>query len=90
MKSNLAQEPSNNNSDFLVGDVVVYIDLSKPTNLMTVHHVQGEGLLLDGNRHFALAHLVRHASICEVHTGKRHITIFDELICDLSGIGGVA
>ena len=75
-------------NDFLIGDVVVYSDVLKPSSLMTVHHVQDEGVLLNGNRHFALNHLVRHADARDLREGKRHTPSLDELICDLSGLGG--
>ena len=71
MKSNLAQQQSNDNSEFLAGDVVVYIDSNKPEGLMTVHCVQRDGLLLNGNRTFTLSHLVRHASVTELNIKKR-------------------
>ena len=38
---------------------------------MTVHKIQGNGVLLDGNRSFALTHLVRHANVAELNAGKR-------------------
>ena len=66
MRSNLTQQPIENNADFLAGDVVVFTDPNKPDHLMTVHKVQGDGVLLDGNRSFALAHLIRGASVAEV------------------------
>ncbi|MGV7535322.1 hypothetical protein PJM52_29245, partial [Mycobacterium kansasii] len=58
-------------SDFMAGDTVVFIDESKSGDLMTVHKVQGKGVLLDGNRSFALTHLVRHANMAELNAGKR-------------------
>ena len=64
--------------DFLAGDVVVFVDPLKPDDLMTVHKVQGNGVLLDGNRNFALAHLIRHANTREILANKRHITTFEE------------
>lgn len=64
--------------DFTAGDVVVFIDALKPDHLMTVHKVQGDGVLLDGNRNFALAHLIRHANTREILANKRHITTFEE------------
>ena len=68
---NLPQQPTDNKSDFLVGDVVVFIDAFKPDHLMTVHKVQGDGVLLNGNRNFALNHLIRTASVAELKAGKR-------------------
>ena len=87
MKTNLPQHPCANKcsefkeeqcghcliseSDFIAGDTVVFIDVLKPDDLMTVHKVQGKGLLLNGNRSFALIHLVRHANVAELNAGKR-------------------
>ena len=86
-KSNLPQHPCANKctnfkdeqcghcliseSDFMAGDTVVFIDAFKPDHLMTVHKVQGNGVLLDGNRNFALSHLIRSASVQELSAGKR-------------------
>lgn len=58
-------------SDFLAGDVVVFVDAAKPDHLMTVHKVQENSVLLDGNRSFALNHLIRLASVAELSAGKR-------------------
>ncbi len=58
-------------SDFLAGDVVVFVDAAKPDHLMTVHKVQENSVLLDGNRSFALNHLIRPASVAELSAGKR-------------------
>lgn len=57
--------------DFLAGDVVVFIDESKTDRLMTVHKVQGDGVLLDGNRNFALTHLIRTATLAELKAKRR-------------------
>lgn len=58
-------------SDFLKGDTVVFIDAFMPDHLMTVHKVQGDGILLDGNHKFALIHLLRHASTVELNANRR-------------------
>lgn len=71
MRSNLTQQPSNDKSDFLAGDVVVFTDQNKPDHLMTVHKVQGDGVLLNGNRSFALSHLIRTASVAELNAKRR-------------------
>ena len=68
---NLPQQPTDDKPDFLVGDVVVFIDAFKPDHLMVVHKVQGDGVLLNGNRNFALNHLIRTVSVAELKTGKR-------------------
>ena len=73
-KPNLPQNKgirTNENADHLAGDVVVFIDANKPGHLMTVHKVQGGGVLLDGNRNFALTHLVRSATVAEVMANRR-------------------
>jgi len=57
--------------DFLAGDVVVFMDESKTGRLMTVHKVQGDGVLLDGNRNFALTHLIRSATPAELKAKHR-------------------
>jgi hypothetical protein len=57
--------------DFLAGDVVVFKDESKTDRLMTVHRVQGNSVLLDGNRNFALTHLIRSATTAELKAKQR-------------------
>ena len=83
MKSNLAQQQSNDNSEFLAGDVVVYIDSNKPEGLMTVHKVQKYGVLLNGNRNFALKHLVRTASTVELNA-KRRLSQAEQALAEVS------
>ena len=70
-------------SDFLEGDTVVFIDNFMPDNLMTVHKVQGDGILLDGNRKFALAHLLRHASTVELNA-KRRLSLAEQALGEVS------
>lgn len=84
VKSSHSEFPNNSESDFVVGDTVVFIDVFMPDHLMTVHKVQDDGILLDGNRKFALAHLLRHANTHELSNKKRHITTFDEAFGELS------
>ncbi|WP_151833937.1 hypothetical protein [Acinetobacter ursingii] len=81
---NLTEQENQGNHDFLEGDVVVFIDSLMPDQLMTVHKVQCDGILLDSNRKFALAHLLRHASIRELNTKKRHIMSLDEIFGEMS------
>ena len=84
MKSNLAQEAiPYNDSDFLIGDVVVFIDAFKPAELMTVHKVQQYGVLLNGNRNFALNHLVRTASTVELNA-KRRLSQAEQALAEVS------
>ena len=71
MKQNLAHQQSKQNPEFLEGDVVVFKDPNKPDHLMTVHKAQGDGVLLNGNRSFALAHLIRAASVAELNAKRR-------------------
>ena len=71
MKSNLAQQQSNDNSDFLVGDVVVYMNHIKIDDLKTVEAFQpAEYYWLEGGQ---LIHCtdIRSASIAELDVGKR-------------------
>ncbi len=58
-------------TDFVEGDSVVFIDAFMPDHIMTVHKVQGDGILLDGNHKFALIHLLRHASTVELNANRR-------------------
>lgn len=58
-------------TDFVEGDSVVFIDAFMPDHIMTVHKVQGDGILLDGNHKFALIHLLRHASTVELNAKRR-------------------
>lgn len=71
MKSNLAQQSNNDNSDFLIGDVVVFIDDFMHGELMTISSVSKGSVLMDSDAKFALSHLVRHASVAELNTKKR-------------------
>lgn len=99
MKSNISKHPCTNkcsnfkgeqcntrlipDSDFIAGDVVVYTDANKSDSLMTVHKVQGNGVLLDGNRNFALAHFVRAASVVELNA-KRRLTAVELAVGEVS------
>lgn len=67
--SNYSEMP--NSSDFVVGDTVVFVDDFMPDQLMTIHKVQSDGILLDGNRKFALSHMLRHATTSEIKAKKR-------------------
>lgn len=71
MKSNLAQQQSNDNSDFLPGDVVVFINEDMPDHLMTVTKVNRYSVLLDDGIKFAMNHLIRAASIAELRAKRR-------------------
>ena len=70
-------------SDFVKGDTVVFVDEFMPDHLMTVHKVQGDGILLDGNRKFALAHLLRHASTVELNA-KRRLSLAEHALGEVS------
>lgn len=83
MSTNLTQQPTDDNSDFLAGDVVVFVDALKPDDLMTVHNVQGNSVLLDGNRNFALNHLIRSASVAELNA-KRRLTLAEQSLGEVS------
>ena len=75
--------PSQSSSDFLEGDTVVFIDDFMHDDLMTVHKVQGDGILLDGNRRFALSHLLRHASTVELNA-KRRLSLTEQSLGEVS------
>ncbi|MBI1452972.1 hypothetical protein D7V31_17130 [Acinetobacter sp. WCHAc060007] len=83
MKQNLAHQQSKQNPEFLEGDVVVFKDPNKPDHLMTVHKVQGDGVLLNGNSNFALTHLIRTASVAEV-LAKRRFTQTEQALAEVS------
>ena len=83
MKQNLAHQQSKQNPEFLEGDVVVFTDPNKPDHLMTVHKVQGDGVLLNGNSNFALTHLIRTASVAEV-LAKRRFTQTEQALAEVS------
>ena len=80
VKTTVLQQES---SDFLEGDTVVFVDAFMPEELMTVHKVQGDGILLDGNRKFALAHLLRHASTVELNA-KRRLSLAEQALGEVS------
>lgn len=69
--TNIPNQLATNNSDYVEGDTVVFIDESKPCHLMTVTQVQKNDVLLDGNNSFALNHLIRHATIAEFINQRR-------------------
>lgn len=78
--TNISKQLATNNSDFVDGDTVVFIDESKPDHLMTVFQIQKNGVLLDGNNNFALNHLIRHATVAEVLAKKRQTVSIDDLL----------
>lgn len=78
--TNISKPKQQNNSDYVVGDSVVFIDANKPDHLMTVTQVQKNGVLLNGNNSFALNHLIRHATVAEVLAKKRQTVSIDDLL----------
>ena len=70
-------------SDFAKGDTVVFIDAFMPEHLMEVHQMQGDGILLDGNRKFALSHLLRHATTIELNA-KRRLSLTEQSLGEVS------
>lgn len=82
LKPNIPQNNDMANDGFLNGDVVVFTDLIKPGHLMTVHKVQGDGVLLDGNHSFALSHLMRLATVAEV-LSKRRLTTAEQSLAEV-------
>lgn len=79
---NLTQLSQDNKLGFVNGDVVVFTDPIKPGHLMTVHKVQSDGVLLDGNHNFALSHLVRPATVAEV-LAKRRMTAAEQALAEV-------
>ena len=70
-------------SDFAKGDTVVFVDAFMPDDLMTVHQVQDDGVLLNGNRKFALADLLRHATTVELNA-KRRLSLTEQSLGEVS------
>ena len=70
-------------SNFVKGDTVVFVDAFMPDDLMTVHQMQGDGILLDGNRKFALSHLLRHATTVELNA-KRRLSLTEQSLGEVS------
>lgn len=80
MKSNLAQQQSNDNSDFLVGDVVVSLCSGVVPVLFEIRELAHATYLEfikcrptpNGDYFCWLAvNEIRHASVAELNTGKR-------------------
>ena len=71
MQMNLAQDSNDDNSDFIVGDVVVFIHGNMPDHLMTVSTVKHLGVFLDEGQKFAMSHLIRTASLSELKANHR-------------------
>ena len=75
MKSNLAQQSNNDNSDFLPGDVVVYMNHIKIDDLKTVEAFQpNEYYWLEGGQ---LVHRtdIRSASVAELDAKMRLVGV---------------
>ena len=68
---NLPQQPTDDKPDFLVGDVVVFVDDSMHDELMAVSSVEAHSVFMDDGAKFALSFLIRSASVQELKTGKR-------------------
>ena len=86
MKQNLphnCEKCTCTHAEYMAGDVVVFIDPSKPNGLMTVHKVVSDGVFLDGNSNFALTHLIRNASVAEV-LAKRRFTQTEQALAEVS------
>jgi hypothetical protein len=71
MQMNLAQDSNDDNSDFIVGDVVVFIHEDRSDHLMTVTKVNRYSVLLDDGIKFAMNHLIRAASVAELKARHR-------------------
>ena len=68
---NLPQPPTDDKPDFLVGDVVVFVDDSMHDELMAVSFVKPHSVFMDDGAKFALSFLIRPASLAELNAGKR-------------------
>ena len=68
---NLPQQPPDDKPDFLVGDVVVFVDDSMHDELMAVSSVEAHSVFMDDGAKFALSFLIRSASLAELNAGKR-------------------
>lgn len=72
MKTNLAQHINPSNlTDFLPGDVVVFISENSTERLLTVFKVEQDSILLESDSKFASSHLIRHATIGEIKAKRR-------------------
>lgn len=69
--TNISKPNEVNNSDYVVGDTVVFVDSDMNDSLMTVSQVDEDSVLLDDGAKFALKHLLRHASITEIKAKRR-------------------
>ena len=68
---NLPQQPPDDKPDFLVGDVVVFVDDSMHDELMAVSSVEAHSVFMDDEAKFALSFLIRPVSVAELNAGKR-------------------
>lgn len=72
MKTNLAQHINPSNlTDFLPGDVVVFISENSTEQLLTVFKVEQDSILLESDSKFASSHLIRHATVAEIKAKRR-------------------
>lgn len=73
MKSNLAQQSNNDNSDFLPGDVVVLkeLDLLCVKDLITLNRFDGEFWETDHRIGRVAEKVIRSASVAELDAGMR-------------------
>jgi len=72
VKTNLAQHINPSNlTDFLPGDVVVFISENSTEQLLTVFKVEQDSILLESDSKFASSHLIRHATVAEIKAKRR-------------------
>lgn len=69
--TNISNQEATNNTDFIVGDTVVFKDSDMHDSLMTVSQVDEDSVFMDDGAKFALKHLLRHASITELKAKRR-------------------
>lgn len=83
MKTNLAQHINPSNlTDFLPGDVVVFISENSTEQLLTVFKVEQDSILLESDSKFASSHLIRHATVAEIKA-KRRLTEAEHSIAEV-------
>lgn len=83
MKTNLAQHINPSNlTDFLPGDVVVFISENSTEQLLTVFKVEQDSILLESESKFASSHLIRHATVAEIKA-KRRLTEAEHSIAEV-------
>ena len=83
MQTNLAQHINPSNlTDFLPGDVVVFISENSTEQILTAFKVEQDSILLESDSKFASSHLIRHATVAEIKA-KRRLTEAEHSIAEV-------